>query len=290
MAANLQPSPRRLATFRNSVFDRFRHYRQGTRWDPVARARAAFGNPQLPLQGEPPLLETPGQGSAVLVQYAPMLRDRVDIDLLSRSGARKDKVPAKIVEAWESLQRPKKEFSLAGNRVVRYNRCLGWDGNGLAAAFSDVDGNRVTGRSWVAKMAFGDSEDVGYLEDEKDISKHTLVLLCYIPQEELAKSEHIVQLVDFNGDEPVSDDEDTEMPDMGNTGRRRSSGAEKRTRDDNDKPADPKRRRTASGKPPLPVIIMEMLEHGDLLHFIFKVRVHNETVPNTVLWRFFVWL
>jgi hypothetical protein len=36
------------------------------------------------------------------------------------------------------------------------------------------------------------------------------------------------------------------------------------------------------------MLILEMLENGDLSDFIIKVLDHNEDVPNRILWSFFL--
>ncbi|KAI1118952.1 kinase-like domain-containing protein [Nemania sp. NC0429] len=90
-----------------------------------------------------------------------------------------------------------------------------------------------------------------------------------------ARSEHILQLAEAER-ELLDQEEDAPV---------KAAPAKKRRR----KAAYEPRRRPQK-KQAFPAIMLELLENGDLSHFIIKVRERKDTIPNRVLWRFFLCL
>ncbi|KAI2636102.1 kinase-like domain-containing protein [Xylaria nigripes] len=244
-------SPPENQLLRNRLFARFVNYRQGLSFShPVSRS---FN----PVSGDvPPSVYVPihpdfRQFKYVLQQHRINLDDVRDLtgfdqlrDLLG--------FDASIVQASDALQRLKSHFAAKRRhgKTFKYQRCLGWGGNGLAAAFDVVDENDQKDRSVVVKMMLKDGTDAAKFEVNA-LKKH-------------ARSEHIVQLLYVDGEGLID-----------NTGM--SEADEDTTANSPDAPKH-------ASNPPT-TIILELAENGDLAQFIAKVRAHNETIPNRVLWR-----
>ncbi|KAI1437451.1 hypothetical protein GGR50DRAFT_699982 [Xylaria sp. CBS 124048] len=115
------------------------------------------------------------------------------------------------------------------NPRLKYRKCLGYGGNGIALAYDELseDGQRKI-RSLVVKIVFTD----GFAEDAAAYQAAA--------RESSAK--------------------DTVGP----------PGSESRGE---------------GGRLPPGIIITEMLENGDLAHFLSLVRFHEEKIPNAILWR-----
>ncbi|KAI1641301.1 kinase-like domain-containing protein [Biscogniauxia mediterranea] len=165
-----------------------------------------------------------------------------------------DDVENDDLEAWETIQLLKTSFQIPGVNI-RYKNCIGWGGQGLVSAFDILAPSGQLMRKVVVKAHFPDTSPARVESERKAMRS-------------LSKSEHIVQLLyaerdgqnpDKDADDVNGNNEDTEMDDY-------------------------------SEERPLTVLVMEMMEHGDLADFIIKVCDHNEKVPNTILWRFLLCL
>ncbi|KAI3322000.1 kinase-like protein [Xylariaceae sp. AK1471] len=247
----------RINMLRKKLYDSFKHYREGKIFDVVERSRARFGNTSLPLSGDPPQVFIPGTAPR-LVHYQQSKKIKVMIDEISDAR----NVSNSMLNAWMDLQRVKTYFENRRDaRRFQYRRCLGWGGNGIAAAWDVLDGNGTPERAIVVKSLFNDEENA-------------------LQAERHARSEHIVQLEFVNG-EGLIDNKSKSLT---------SETGEKRPPDDDDdgggNPADTSRRRLPNARPPPSTIILELLENGDLADFMIRVREHGEQVPNRVLWRF----
>ncbi len=136
-------------------YNRFRAYREGQAiYDENAYQ-------QLPLPGRPPAVYVPAtrQGSHI---FALSHKDTFDIDTYSDERF----VPPTFKIAWRRAQTLKEHFAIAYPEF-RYNRCLGWGGNGMAAVFDDIDGNGDKVRALVVKMLFSENSDVMRNETDK---------------------------------------------------------------------------------------------------------------------------
>ncbi|KAI1109062.1 kinase-like domain-containing protein [Nemania sp. NC0429] len=125
-----QERQERRREWRNKMFDKFFKYRRGVHRD--------FPQPVLPVQGRPPPVDFPETDQIALAyQNDPSRRAGNLDDIPDRSLVKEEDQ-----KAWDNLQYLKNYF--AGGQVMRYRKCLGWGGNGLAAAFDrfDAKGNR----------------------------------------------------------------------------------------------------------------------------------------------------
>ncbi|KAI5927374.1 kinase-like domain-containing protein [Camillea tinctor] len=237
----------RLKWFRAGQFDMFKFYRQGNYWPLSARWARKYSHPDLPLKGKPKV-EMPGQRQR-LIGYSRSERERADLDNMED-----DEVEDDDLEAWETIQHLQNKFQVPGVNM-RYNKCIGWGGQGLVSAF-DVLGPRGQLVKKVVVKAHFPNMSPGRTELERNMMRS------------LAKSEHIVQLLyaSRSGLDP-----DRNANDVGGNNE-----------DDEDEDYSDSR--------PLSVMVMDLLEHGDLAEFIIKVSDHQERVPNTVLWRFLLCL
>ncbi|RWA08269.1 hypothetical protein EKO27_g6840 [Xylaria grammica] len=231
------PSQSRQDRIRILMHNRFRTYREGTSFDENNPDHQDFYQ-QIPIPGS---------------------KDKFDIDAYDTERF----IDPRFRKPWRRCQ-ALKEYFADQHPELRYNKCLGWGGNGMAAVFDDLKSDGTVSRSVVVKMVFSDNPDV--MEDETD--------KC---------GQHILQMLY----DSLSDDSNVKMDDNGGeasasarTGDKRPAGLL------TGRPA----KRVATGQPKLNCFITEMLEHGDLAHFIAKVRSHNEKIPNAVLWRFLLCL
>ncbi|TGJ85878.1 hypothetical protein E0Z10_g2868 [Xylaria hypoxylon] len=248
-------SPRRAQGLRDLFYENFGNYRRGITWnDGPSTLRDAF----QPISAKAPVIYMPA--SWLYTRQQPFRlyhQDRINIDTLEDIRDMKG-LQDSFASAWRDLQQLKSYIvSQKERKLFRYQRCLGWGGNGLAAAFDvlDQDGRKV--RGVVVKTLFNDDKET--LENEVDaLKKH-------------ARCEHIVQLEYVDGEGVI--DKDKEVDQSSNKKR---------------KPL-PTGRKSPSPPPPM-TIILELLENGDLASFIIKVRAHNEKIPNRVLWSFLLCL
>ncbi|GAW22573.1 hypothetical protein ANO14919_121130 [Xylariales sp. No.14919] len=264
------PSQSRQDRMRIRMRNRLRTYREGSEFDE--------NNPddqdvyqQIPIPGISPRIFVP----PVNQQFYPLVlgsKDKFDIDAYDTERF----IEPKFRKPWRRCQ-ALKEYFADQHPELRYNKCLGWGGNGMAAVFDDVKSDGTVSRSVVVKMVFSDNPYV--MEDETDNTSklRPIILTDYL------KSEHILQMIY----DSLSDDSDVKMDDNGG-----EASASARTGDK--RPAGllrgPPAKRVATGQPKLNCFVTEMLEHGDLAHFIAKVRSHNEKIPNAILWRFLLCL
>ncbi|KAI1372313.1 kinase-like protein [Hypoxylon crocopeplum] len=164
------------APFRRRMFDRYRFYRAGLRWDMVERRAQNYGNPELPRPGAPEF-EIPA-GPRRQKKILRTLEDKVDLDQLTIS-------PRGMEDAFEALQQIKAFFQAQ----PRFNhiKCLNWGGFGLATMMAEVGPNGQELRRLVVKLAlqFGSSKARDQLDAEMNLLR------------ELRKAEHIVQIVDL---------------------------------------------------------------------------------------------
>lgn len=241
----MDPSPGEIRrnNFRLEMYRKFQRYRTGT--------GQSFTNiPLLPLQGTVPSVVVPriGQGAYPWVKTG---RDHLDLDLITDEKS----VQPKYLEAYLAVNRLKDYF---GRKYpeLRYTRCLGWGGNGLAAAFDVIDVTGQKERAVVVKMLFSDNTD---------IMKREVRTLQFFEG-----SEHVVQLLYQGGKELLDDKREADgfvIVDAGDAG----DGVESSEDDMEPKPN---------------IFITEMLENGDLSNFLTTVRQHKERFPNAFLWRF----
>ncbi|KAI3325204.1 kinase-like domain-containing protein [Xylariaceae sp. AK1471] len=208
-----------------------------------------FDSPTLPLSGEPPELFTTDMDQ-MAYPFVRVAKDKIDIDAVPDPSI----LPAKVAYAWSNAQELKKYFARE-RPGLRYRKCLGWGGNGLAAAFDVLDKSGRKKRSVVVKMLFDDEEELMDIETENSDTGRLPPIMVV----EHRKAEHIVQLEYIEGEGLV----------------------------DNDNARSPKELSIPKHKS-LITFVTEMLENGDLAHFLCMVQEHRETIPNEVLWRFFL--
>ncbi|KAI8635452.1 kinase-like domain-containing protein [Xylariaceae sp. FL1651] len=231
----------------------------------------------------PPRVVVPGRRGQLL-PFQRHGRARHDLDALSNANH----LEKRFRDAWNGLQRLKAHFA-PQRRRFKYRRCLGWGGNGLAAAFDELDEQGEKARSVVVKSMFRVNEEARF--HEIDNSRWFLFLFSAscVPRRASGgflgifadvvhygaihqKAEHIIQLAYADGEGVIDEEGDNEMS---NTSTEPTRGDEYGNEED---------------VPRVTTIITEMLENGDLSNFIVRVREHNQKVPITVLWRFFLCL
>jgi len=146
----------RARMMHQKMFELFFKYRTG--------ANPPIGY-RLPLAGRPPEVYIPGMDQTTF-RYHKGPRKRFNID----AATDRNYVPARYVQAWERVQELKKHF-ITHHPRLRYRKCLGWGGNGLASVFDDIDENGRKVKSYVAKVLFRDDEDL--LEMETDSCEYS---------------------------------------------------------------------------------------------------------------------
>ncbi|KAI2632245.1 kinase-like domain-containing protein [Hypoxylon sp. NC1633] len=218
-------------------FDKYLHYRLGLDWDDAERKLEFYGMPELPLPGTADIFNAqslilPEQRRQLDVNRIPYrrsrrTRDRANIDNMS-------KPKPGLEAAWEATQRLKTGFTEESH--IKYQKCLGWGGQGLAASLIEYNDKDEEVRHLVVKTGLGAWDGVPMLQREKQFLRAFL------------KAEHIVQLVDVGANllEPQAN------PDA--------------------------------------MLVMEMVPNGDLRDLFVKVRDHKETIPQKILWSFFLCL
>ncbi|KAI1161567.1 kinase-like domain-containing protein [Nemania serpens] len=230
----------RRRQYRQDASDKFFKYRRGI-------GRGIFSRP-LPLRGPPPVVDMPGLRQTAYPYLNKASEKFNNIDEIHDRRL----VEEKNMRAWDNLQFLKDYF--AQTRRVKYRKCLGWGGNGLAAAFDSVDDQGNPTGPVVVKMIFSHSRRA--MKQETDMCRYL-------------KAEHITQIKYIDGEGMIDPNEDS-RDDVQNA---ENEGA---NRED-----DP-----GSGQGSRALFITEMLENGDLSQLISAVRQHKERISNAILWRF----
>ncbi|KAI0532592.1 kinase-like domain-containing protein [Xylaria digitata] len=200
---------------------------------------------ELPRRGTPPevfypAVEQYGQ------RFLPSARDKFDLDKITNLQG----LPQNITKAWLDNRRMKRYFSTEYPRL-RYKKCLGWGGNGMAAAFDEINEN--------GQNIYRNSEHIVQILSES--------------------GQGLLENTGGNDDDEDDDDDDDDDGIPSQRGRKRQA-----------KPHASSSKKVKTGQLKLNVFITEMLENGDLTHFLQKVVQFNERTPNAVLWRFFLCL
>jgi hypothetical protein len=107
--------------------------------------------PFLPLGGEPHEVSIHNVEQQAL-PFHRQDRDEINIDRVSDSSD----LPIEMVSVWRNLQELKTNFK--DHPSLKYRRCLGWGGNGLAAAFDILDEAGRKTRSVTVKMLSWDED------------------------------------------------------------------------------------------------------------------------------------
>jgi len=176
-------SEEELIRWRMRVADRFLHYREGIQWRRRLRSERNYGNRQIPQPAErAPDIYLPIMGQHAIVPYEHFnsggVKFRID-DILGENQleGRQDRVAA-----FRNLTRLKNYFaSLPDAERFRYRRCLGWGGNGLAAAFDVLNDFGQKIRSIVVKTLFSDNLDFMDEEIQARMFASDLFLLAKFP-------------------------------------------------------------------------------------------------------------
>ncbi|KAI0205327.1 kinase-like domain-containing protein [Astrocystis sublimbata] len=254
---------------------------------------------KLPLAGPPPSILMPGTVQGAW-PFVPAKKDNnVDVDLISSVFGLEEK----LRKPFEMIKRMKSHFA-RNYPEMKYNRCLGWGGNGLAAAYDVMNTQGMKVRSVVVKTIFNDNPELqrweyGQVISPFAISEHNFLFLAASKN----LPDHGLGLID--NDESVDEDISSFMDDTSSFMNTSwddsplpgSSSEESYPDDEETKPDKPGLKRKASASnlgakrvksnaAPLNVFITEMLENGDLASFIKKVRQWGDSIPNPVLWRF----
>ncbi|KAI8949251.1 kinase-like domain-containing protein [Xylaria longipes] len=244
--------------------------------------------------------------------YVPVKKDDIDLDAITDDWMLEEK----IRKPFESIKIMKNYFTREYPEM-KYNRCLGWGGNGLAAAYDVINEEGEKEKSIVVKMLFSDDQELQKWEVQNSQCVPSIFFSSW-PLREVGrhrKAEHIIQLLYAEGlglvdndntrspdgsskktpDSPASSDVDMERDD--NT--RNPDGSLKECSGSPGSPADenldrngdrdedlPNTKRTKTGAPPVNIFITEMLDNGDLSSIIKKVRQHGDRIPNPILWSF----
>ncbi|KAI1747661.1 kinase-like domain-containing protein [Xylaria castorea] len=227
-------------------------------------------SPTFPLFGSPPNILMPGMKQEAW-PYVPVRKDDVDVDAITDDWM----LEQKVRKPYESVRMLKRYFA-RNYPEMKYNRCLGWGGNGLAAAYDIMNEEGEKQKSVVVKMLF---------EEDQELQKWEV--------QNSQKAEHITQLIYADGmglvDNEATYNDNTKNPDgsLKETPDSPVSSAEEDPDRDGDRDEDmPNSKRVRSEGSPLNVFITEMLENGDLSSILKKVRQHRDHVPNPILWRF----
>jgi hypothetical protein len=154
------------ARWRNRLADRFLHYREGMHWRREHREKVDFGGREIKPEANPPNIYLPLLG----LKHSPVpfhhfnsagVKFRLD-DILTEKQLEDNEAR---IEAFRNLAELKDYFaSLPDAERFKYRRCLGWGGNGLAAAFDVMNDSGQKIRSIVVKTLFSDSPTL--MEDE----------------------------------------------------------------------------------------------------------------------------
>ncbi|KAI1430030.1 kinase-like domain-containing protein [Xylaria sp. FL1777] len=253
---------------RDRLYVNFGNYRRGLAWN---NGRIRLPRPFEALSGQAPVVYMPPD----MLQhyqhpYRQFRQDKINLDSVKDINELRNE-ENRIKNAYNDLQELKAYMTSKNDgKLFRYHRCLGWGGNGLAAAFEVLDKNGQKVRGVVVKTLFSGEEE------SLDTENH-------------ARCEHIVQLEYVDGEGLIDKDQNQitgETPSQrGSSNNDRNSGQPRRK-----KPRSDSEDRTIPLPPPPTAIVLELLENGDLANFIAKVREHNEQIPNRVLWNFLLCL
>ncbi|KAI1809257.1 hypothetical protein GGS20DRAFT_328889, partial [Poronia punctata] len=138
--------PRDRNAFHQWVFQYFYRYRTQTKPPPDIILPLRFDD-------STPAIYVPGQQQQMTRPFYQGVRGKLNIDEVTEASD----LPARYKRAYENVQDLKIYFANINPRL-RYRKCLGWGGNGLAAALDDIDENGKKTRSLVAKVLFRDDE------------------------------------------------------------------------------------------------------------------------------------
>ncbi|KAI0117891.1 kinase-like domain-containing protein [Nemania sp. FL0031] len=238
-----------ILNWRRKMFLKFQEHRTGIKW----KTRV----PDFPLTGQKPDVVLPG----VWQQAYPYVR-RSQAEANLDQYSRESRVPEKSKDAFKRLRTVKEHFAIDYPQL-KYAKCLGWGGNGMAVAFHLANKDGEKPRAIVAKMIFQSYEEL--LEREVDAMRV------------FQRAEHVTQLLYVDREGLVQEGV-----------KPRSNQEDIRDADGDHAMMDPGRQAVIPG-PPRPEIhtfMMEMLESGDLAQLISRVRERNEDFPNPILWRF----
>ncbi|KAI1824112.1 kinase-like domain-containing protein [Xylaria intraflava] len=150
-----------VARYRAQLFTKFLLHRGGA------------GEVYPPIQGELPEIFIPGQAQRA---YPFKITDDVKFDIGGDTVVTKNLRPS-YLKARKAALNLKAYFSRE-YPGLRYRRCLGWGGNGLAAAFDHLteDGHMI--RSLVVKMLF--SDDIYLVKEEKHQNAEHIIQVVFI--------------------------------------------------------------------------------------------------------------
>ncbi|KAI1106344.1 kinase-like protein [Jackrogersella minutella] len=143
------------------------------------------------------------------------------------------------------------KYGFGVKRKFKYKRCLGRGGNGVAVQFEEVNEMDEPIRQLAVKMLLSYENP----DHEEDLFNEMQIM------ELMRKAEHIVQLVYIPDEERLF-----------NIGKQVTGSV------------------PTQEQLPTVLLIMEMVENGDLTNFIQMVRERGLTVPNYILWKFFLCL
>ncbi|KAI0490281.1 kinase-like domain-containing protein [Xylaria cf. heliscus] len=278
MAALMNAAVQRVHDMRNEHYSLFHSY----------RGRGELVPPwKLPLRGQPPSILMPGMVQTSY-PYIPVTKDDVDLDAITDDWL----MEPKVRQPYESLRKLRQYFA-RNYPEMKYNRCLGWGGNGLAAAYDVMSAGGERQRSVVVKMLFFEDRELQQWEvQNSQYTPSKMGLFSYPAHVRHRKAEHIVQLLYADGLGLVGDkvviNDTTRNPDGT---LRRSPDSRDTSDEDSDRNGDrneelPNSKRVRSGEATLNCFITEMLDNGDLASFLKKVRQHRDKIPNPVLWSF----
>ncbi|TRX93287.1 hypothetical protein FHL15_005866 [Xylaria flabelliformis] len=190
--------------------------------------------------------------------YVPVRKDEVDLDAITDDWM----LEHKLRKPYQSVQLMKEYFA-RNYPEMKYNRCLGWGGNGLAAAYDIMDEEGEKRKSAVVKMLFDDDQEL----QKWEVQNNGLGLV---------DNESVHKDNTRNPDGSLKETPDSPV----------SSGEEDSDIDGGEDEDRPNSKRARAEGPPLNVFITEMLDNGDLASILKKVRQHKDRIPNPVLWRF----
>ncbi|KAI1259323.1 kinase-like domain-containing protein [Xylariaceae sp. FL1019] len=264
--------------FRREKIDQFWYYRNGLVWNRDERRRNNYSKADLPLLDSSPFIFVPNVVPLNKELQRPV-QHQLDIDQYSKSANIKH-LPPKAQIAWRESHRLRSAFSTR-KTGFRYWKSLGWGGQGIASAYEQFFAGRKV-RNMVVKMNF--AADPAVMKNEILASAlHPIINSRFRHR----RCEHIVQITNTptKGTDLLDGNNISWMTQLGLT-RADVEAANAATPGDNTEGGN--EAGSTAPPPPMPtVLIIEMLENGNLNDFLVQVREHNETVPQTVLWHFF---
>ncbi|RYC55260.1 hypothetical protein CHU98_g10953 [Xylaria longipes] len=235
--------------------------------------------PNLPLPRPPPSILMPGMEQRAF-PYVPVKKDDIDLDAITDDWMLEEK----IRKPFESIKIMKNYFTREYPEM-KYNRCLGWGGNGLAAAYDVINEEGEKEKSIVVKMLFSDDQEL----QKWEVQNKGLGLVDNDNTRSPDGSSKKTPDSPASSDVDMERDDNTRNPDGS---LKECSGSPGSPADENldrngDRDEDlPNTKRTKTGAPPVNIFITEMLDNGDLSSIIKKVRQHGDRIPNPILWSF----